>query len=201
MISEADKNVAEYFEKMLRRSFEAGDKPTLLWTIYACLDLGRAIPEWLRVAFLNAYEAAERFEIRSWDQVFGRPVPKGLHLQTKRRNAQLRWTIIERVETLKAKHRVDKGLFEKVARDLKIRGVKGTTVSEIYYDEQNRELRKIFRDLLKNPGITDSAPCVRVSRRVEQSSADGAHVKRWRSTDSSRQTILEAITLVKRQRG
>jgi len=49
-------------------------------------------------------------------------------------------------------------LFEKVARDLKIKGVKGTTVSEIYYDEQNRELRKLFRNLLKNPGITDSAP-------------------------------------------
>ena len=156
MISEADKNTGYYFEKMLKRSFKAGDKPTLLWTIHACLDLGRPIPEWLRVAFLNAYEAAERFEIRSWDEVFGRPVPKNTHLKTKRRNEQLRWSITRRVETLKAV--VDKGLFEKVARDLKIRGVKGTTVSEIYYDKQNRELRKIFRDLLKNPGITDSAP-------------------------------------------
>jgi hypothetical protein len=160
MISEAEtgKYVAEYFEKMLKRVFEAGDKSALLYAIYACLELRRPMPEWLRVAFLDAYEAAERFEIRSWDEVFDRPVAKGMHLKTKRRNAQLRWAIIERVETLKAKKRVDKGLFEKVARDLKIKGVKGTTVSEIYYDKRNRELRKCFRDLLKNPGITDSAP-------------------------------------------
>jgi hypothetical protein len=158
MSSKADKNVAEYFEKRLKRSFEAGDKSKLLWTIYACLDMRRPMPEWVRVAFLNTYQAAERFEIKSWDQVFGRPIPRGTHLAKERRNAQLRWTVIERVETLKAKQRVDKGLFEKVACNLKIKGVKGTTVSDIYYDKQNHELRKIFQNLLKNPGITDSAP-------------------------------------------
>jgi hypothetical protein len=138
MISQGDKNVAEYFEKMLKRQFEAGDKSVLLYAIYGCLELRRPIPEWLRVAFLDAYEAAERFEIRWWDQVFGRPVPKGTHLKTERRNAQLRWTIIARVEALKAEGwKVEKeGLFDQVARDLKIKGVKGTTVSEIYYESR-----------------------------------------------------------------
>jgi len=79
MSSQADKNIAEYFEKMMKRSFESGDKSTLLWTIYACLEMRRPIPEWVRVAFLKAYEAAERFEIKSWDDAFGRPVPKGTH--------------------------------------------------------------------------------------------------------------------------
>ena len=64
MISEAEtgKYVAGYFEKMLKRQFEAGDKSVLLYAIYACLESRRPIPEWLRVAFLDAYEAAERFE-------------------------------------------------------------------------------------------------------------------------------------------
>ena len=142
MISEAktDKYVAEYFEKMLKRQFEAGDKSALLQAIYGCLQLRRPMPEWLQVAFLNACEAAERFEIRSWNEVFGPPVPKGTHLKTERRNAQLRWTIIERVEALKAEERtVDKGLFEQVGEEL---GITATLVSDIYYDERSRELRK-----------------------------------------------------------
>ena len=148
MISEAEtgKYVAGYFEKMLKRQFEAGDKSVLLYAIYACLESRRPIPEWLRVAFLDAYEAAERFEIRSWNEVFGQPVPKGTHLKTERRNAQLRWTIIERVEALKAEERtVDKGLFEQVGEEL---GITATLVSDIYYDERSRELRKMISGIL-----------------------------------------------------
>jgi hypothetical protein len=132
------KYVAEYWEKMLKRQFEDGDKSVLLSAIYWCLELKRPMPEWLRVAFLDAYEAAERF--RSWDEVFGRPVAKGAHLKPKR-NAQLSWTIVERVEAMKAKGwKVDKELFDQVARDLKIKGVKGT-----YYAERGH-----FREFLKN---------------------------------------------------
>jgi hypothetical protein len=144
MISEAEagKYVAEYFEKMLKRQFEAGDKSVLLYAIYACLELKRPVPEWLRVAFLDACEAAERFEIRSWDEVFGRPVPKGMHLKSEKRNAELRVFIIQRVEALKAGgKRVDKGLFEQVGKEL---GISGTVASDIYYNARSRELRKMI---------------------------------------------------------
>jgi hypothetical protein len=140
MISEG-KYVTEYYEKVLKRSFEAGDKSTLLWTIYACLDLGRPIPEWTRAAFLEAYEAADRFEIRSWEEVFGRPVPKSMHLQPNMRNAQLRWRVIERVQALRAEAwKVNNDLFNQVAQDLKISS--GALAREIYYANRSRKPRK-----------------------------------------------------------
>jgi hypothetical protein len=139
MSSQADKNVAEYFEKMLKRSFESGDKSTLLWTIYACLEMRRPIPEWLRVAFMNAYEAKERFEIRSWDEVFGRPVPKGTHFKPNKRDAELRLIIVEHVEALAAKQKVNKELFKEVGKEW---GINATRVSEIYYSNRRHTPRK-----------------------------------------------------------
>jgi hypothetical protein len=143
MISESDtdKYLMEILE-ILKERFEAGDKSALLFAIYHCLLLKRSLPEWLRLAFLHTYEAHARFEIRSWDEAFGRPVPKGTHLETEKRNAELRPLIIERVQALKAQGRpIDKGLFEKIGRDLKLAG---TTVSEIYYDERSRELYEMI---------------------------------------------------------
>jgi hypothetical protein len=136
MISEG-KYVTEYYEKMLKRSFEAGDKSVLLWTIYTCLDSGRPIPQWSQAAFRNAYEAAERFEIRSWDKVFGQPVPKGTHLRPRKRDAALPLIIVEDVGALiKAGWKVNKDLFKEVG---KAWGVSATRASEIYYAERRRK--------------------------------------------------------------
>jgi hypothetical protein len=144
MISEADtdKYLAEILD-ILEERFNAGDKSALLYAIYHCLLMKRPLPEWLRAAFLHTYEARARFEIRSWDEVFGRPVPKSTHLETEKRNAELRPLIIERVEALKAEKPIDKGLFEKIGRELNP-PLKGTTVSEIYYDERSRELYEMI---------------------------------------------------------
>jgi hypothetical protein len=141
MISEAetDEYLAECLQ-ILKEKFESGNKTGLLYAIYYCLLLRRPLPDWLRLAFLHTYEARARFEIRSWDDVFGRPVPKGTHLKTEKRNSELRFLILERVEALKAEGRpIDKGLFEEVGMGLRI---SGTTASDIYYDERTRELRE-----------------------------------------------------------
>ena len=145
MISEAetDKYLAEILD-ILEERFNAGDKSALLYAIYHCLLMKRPLPEWLRTKFLHTYEAHARFEIRSWDEVFGRPVPKSTHLETEKRKAELRLVIIQRVEALKAERPVDKGLFEQVGRELEI---SGTVASDIYYDERSRELRKTTSEI------------------------------------------------------
>jgi hypothetical protein len=142
MISESDtdKYLAEVLD-ILKEQFDAGDKSRLLYAIYYCCLLKRPLPEWLRLYFLHTYEAHARFEIRSWDQVFGPPVPKGTHLEKEKRNAELRLLIIERVRALKAEKPIDKALFEEIGEDL---GISGTTVSEIYYDERSRELYEMI---------------------------------------------------------
>jgi hypothetical protein len=140
MISEEDndKYLAEVLG-FLKEIFEGGSKWALLDAIYHCLLMKRPLPEWLRAAFLHTYEARTRFEIRSWDEVFGRPVPKSTHLTKERRNAEWRFRILERVRELAPP--IDKGLFEQIGEEL---GISGTTVSEIYYDKRTRELYEMI---------------------------------------------------------
>ena len=147
MISEAETD--EYLAgclQILKEKFESGNKSALLYAMYHCLLLKRPIPEWLRLELLHAYEAHARFEIRSWDKVFGPPVPKGTHLKIEKRNAELRPLIIERVEARGAGTPIDKGLFEKIGRELKPT-LRGTAVADLYYDERSRELRDMIHSL------------------------------------------------------
>jgi hypothetical protein len=136
LISEedTDKYLAEVLE-ILKKILEGGDKWALLYAIHQCLLLKRPLPEWLRLAFLGAYDSATGYEIRSWDDAFGRPHLKGSHLKKEKRNFELRQVIIQRVEALRSEMPVDKGLFEKIGKDL---GISGTTASEIYYEERSR---------------------------------------------------------------
>lgn len=150
MISEEDNDryLAEVLE-VLKEIFEGGGKWALLDAIYHCLLMKRPLPEWLRAAFLHTYEARARFEIRSWDEVFGGPVPKSTHLETKKRHAELRLVIIQRVEALKAETPIDKDLFEQIGEEL---GISGTTVSEIYYDKDKRT-RELYEMIYGPSGI------------------------------------------------
>jgi hypothetical protein len=139
MISEG-KYAREYFEKMAKRQFEAGDKWVLLCTLYNCLLLRRPLPEWLRDAFLAAYDSATDYKIKSWDDAFGQPHPKSTHVDAERRKLELRPVIIWRVSMLKAKGaKIEKDLFERVGKEF---GISGTATSDIYYSKRSRELRK-----------------------------------------------------------
>jgi hypothetical protein len=140
MISEEDTD--KYLEEILEilsKKFEDGDKSALLYAIYYCLLMQRPLPDGLRLAFLDAYESAARFEIRSWDDVFGRPVPKGTHLKTEKRKAELRSLVLERVRELGEP--IDRGLFDKIGEEL---GIPGSTIDDLYYDERSRELRELY---------------------------------------------------------
>jgi hypothetical protein len=102
------------------------------------------LPEWLRVAFLRAYDSATGYEIKSWDDAFGRPHPKHTHLQKERRKLQSRSDIIRRVEELASEMPTDERLFEKVGKELGIGG--STTVKDIYYEER-RKLDEMMNEL------------------------------------------------------
>jgi len=124
--------------RILQEQFEAGDKSALLNAIYHCLLMRRPLPEGLRLACLHAYEAHTRFEIRSWGDVFGLPVPKGTHLETEKRNADLRIRVIELVRELGGPMEPD--LFSRIGKKL---GIVGSTASSLYYDERGRYLREL----------------------------------------------------------
>jgi hypothetical protein len=139
---ETDAHLAEVLES-LKQNFEEGDKAALLEAVYRCLLMKRPLPEWLRLAFLDAYEARARFEVTSWDKVFDQPLPKGTRLRTEK----MRRRVIERVWLLKRedpKTAIDGGLFEKIGKDL---GISGGAANGLYYDKRSLSLREMYEDI------------------------------------------------------
>ena len=114
--------------------YKRGDKSVLMRELYRWVDNPRgSIPEWLRRALIHAIGRARiNYEVDSWDEVFGRPVPKGKSRRALKRKRELEWPVLDRVEKLtKEGHRIDKQLFEIVGKEF---GVSGTVASEIYYN-------------------------------------------------------------------
>jgi len=144
--SETDKHLAKILA-ILKRRFKKGDKTAILKAIQQCFQMKKPVPEWLRLAFLQAYDAATGYEIKSWAEVFGAVHPKGTHLKKERRSLMLRGSIVGRVQELKAAgFPIDKLLFETIGKEF---GLSGTTASEIYYDERTQIVRELFDILTK----------------------------------------------------
>lgn len=87
--------------------------------------------------FLDAYESAKGFKVKSWDDAFDRLHPKGTHVDKEKRHFELRYVITQRVEKLRSEKKpVDNELFDEIGKELGIGG--HTTVSKIYYEEHGR---------------------------------------------------------------
>ena len=54
-----------------------GDKGAILRAVFICADCRMAMPDWLREAFLSAYQKAKKPRAK-WDDVFGTPRKKNL---------------------------------------------------------------------------------------------------------------------------
>ena len=114
-----------------KKLYEQGDKDQILYWLSFCIKNHRPIPDWLEQAFLKAYHAGRMFEIKSWDDVFGKPLKKGKRLATERRNMKLTRLIFERVCDLqKAGKPIDQELFAAVGKEL---SVSGSVVRDLYY--------------------------------------------------------------------
>jgi hypothetical protein len=126
-------------ERRMRDAVEHGNAPTLLYFIAHCFSNGLAVPEWARERFLAATRKGS--EIKSCDEVFGRPLKKGKQLKAARRRAQLAEPIWSRVcERHSAGEAIDKGLFDSVGKEF---DVGGTVAAEIYYDFE-KEFKERF---------------------------------------------------------
>jgi hypothetical protein len=127
----SDDDYAHRFLEFYRERFEAGDKWRLLYCVEWCLTNNVPAPAWLKHALRNACAAARSHKIKSWDEVFGRPLKKGQRQATARRNARIAHEVSQQVEERhKAGEALDKELFHAVGREF---GVGGTVASELYY--------------------------------------------------------------------
>jgi hypothetical protein len=108
-------SLAVFFDH-LQRAFERGDRLALFSAVALAMDTDTAVPEWAKQAFFAGYEQVCRDEVRSWDAAFGAPVPKGVHLATRRqRHRRLMAAYAIRREH-QAGAPLDDTLFERVGR-------------------------------------------------------------------------------------
>jgi len=132
----ADKHLAGVLQ-ILKQRYDDGDNTALLSAIYHCALMRASLPEWVQLAFLQAYESATAYDVKSWDEAFGAPHPRGTHLGKEKKHARLRLLIWECVRKLKASgYAIDKGLFERIGKELDI---KPGTAQAIYYKKENQE--------------------------------------------------------------
>lgn len=137
-----DEYIARYLD-VAKQKIAEGNKEALLRAMHECLIMKKPLPEWLQLAFIQAYQSAHPFEINSWDEIFGPPHPKGAHLKTRNKHFELSFDIWSRVQELAASGaKIDKSLFEKIGREF---AVSGTTAGTIYYDERTQLRYRVLK--------------------------------------------------------
>jgi hypothetical protein len=135
-------NDNDYHERFLAKGqelHEAGDKSELLRCLNHCLWFRQPIPDWVRNGIRLAYALASSHQVKSWDEVFGRPLKKGKQLATEHGNFRIRFKLLHAVEKRhEAGEPLDDELFTSVGEKFDV----GKTVArEIYYSTLAERLR------------------------------------------------------------
>ena len=113
-----------------RKRFEEGDQMALLAAIRCCANHDLVMPEWVSRGFIKGYDAVLNYRASSWDDVFGRPLPKGKHLaalRKKRLTSVQVWNEV-RAAVLKGES-IEDDFFSRVGAKLAI----GKTLASEYY--------------------------------------------------------------------
>jgi hypothetical protein len=157
-----DKYLFEYLT-VAKNEIESGRKELILKVMHHCLLMNRPLPDWLRWAFIKAYQSAYPYKRKSWDDIFGKPHPKGVHLEAKQKHFELRFPIWLRVQELaRSGKKIDKRLFEKVGKEL---GISGTTASEIYYEKESRQIFSVLTSARQSTPYSIEASKVAARRK------------------------------------
>jgi len=125
--------------KELYDNFQAGDKQALMEAMYLCMMHAIPLPLWCKEAFLSACGKVYTYKAKSWEDVFGRPHPKGTHLATKREEREMSFRVYEKIRQIKKENPsipIDCHLFETVGREL---GIGAKSKTEAWYYKQKHE--------------------------------------------------------------
>lgn len=117
----------------LYRAYQDGDKKAILEALAICCFYSLPIPRWLERACLAAYRKVQNYKVKSWEDVFGRPHPKGTHILTKRQEIEYSRKVYERIQQIKKNKPstpIDGALFERIGKEF---GIGGKTLTEGYY--------------------------------------------------------------------
>jgi hypothetical protein len=121
---------------------KGGDKAAILHGLFLCIVNDLPIPRWCAEGFFTAIQDVVEYRAKSWDDVFGRPHPKGTHLEALRKRLEYVAEVRSRIRNLKETNpeiAIDAALFERVGKEF---GIGGKTLTEEYYYGIERRPRK-----------------------------------------------------------
>ena len=123
----------------LYETYRSGDSTAIIEALYVCSLNSLPIPRWCEYSFLASYRKVRRYKAKGWNDVFGRPHPKGTHLETKKQELEKSLLVYRRIKNIKKEDPstpVDGALFERVGKEFAIGGK--TLTEEYYYKWKNR---------------------------------------------------------------
>lgn len=122
--------------KRFRVAFEGGDNVALMLAIRTCAIHDLVMPEWVATAYCERVNTILSYRAASWDEVLGRPLPKGSQVNALRKRRELKLAVYFEVRkritpTANSKGApLDEALFEAVGKEF---GLGKTLTGEYYY--------------------------------------------------------------------
>jgi hypothetical protein len=126
--------------KRLSDEAEGGNKRAVLEMAAFCGREGRPIPDWVALEFFGIMADADTGRIKSWDDVFGPPLPKNTKhegVRLHRELAPLIWDALQKRREA-GDGSIAQSTFDAIAEDLVSSGlvsrISGGLVNKIYYE-------------------------------------------------------------------
>jgi hypothetical protein len=132
----------------LRVLYEAGGRSALPLCLRVCMKFGLPIPDWAQKAYCESYDKVSRYQVKSWDDVFGNRLRKGRHFSRMRKKIEIAEPLVrEVIRRHRANEKLDKEkIFTAVGKQF---GVSATIASDIYYDAPKFVLKNIEAEMNK----------------------------------------------------
>lgn len=130
--------VAHHELVALGEQFKKGDQWVLMQAIRVCANHDMPLPEWASRAYIRAYDSVNWARAKSWDEVFGRPYPKGTNMKAtrKRRIGTFQvWNRVREIQRQEPDTPISEALFERVGKEFNLGK---TLASEYYYIAKRR---------------------------------------------------------------
>ena len=141
-----------------RAVIERGDGFALLGAVRKCANHDLAMPEWLAKQFIRRYDRVLNCRAEIWDEVFGKPYPKGTDINAMRKRRELGfavWLEVQSILNQEPETTIDAGLFERVGERFKI----GKSFADKLYYSGRSEL--VWRE---DPAASSLARLLQTSR-------------------------------------
>jgi len=122
--------------------YRTGNKAAILEALHICSLNSLPLPRWCEIAFLKAYRDVRFYNAKGWDDVFGRPHPKGTQLAARKQEREYDMRVYRRIRQIKADNPsipIDGYLFERIGREF---GIGSKTLTEQYYYNCKNRIEK-----------------------------------------------------------